>query len=274
MNKIVSTLVITGALAMASAANAADIARPVYKAPVVVPVVYNWSGFYVGGHAGGAWSDIDTRFDPLPTPALFGVNPIAVSHTNSGFIGGVHAGYNWQVQNWVLGVEGDWSWTDLGNSVTQTWTLFGTNAGVPTASTSLSPSLNSLATLRGRLGFLAAPQLLVYATGGAAWADMSLAATGINTLQPYITSASLSETRTGWVIGGGLEWLATNNWLFRVEYLYYDFGGSTNVVAEPTLPIFGAAKSGFSLNDANVQVLRGGISYKFDWSKAPVVAKY
>src|SRR5262245_48744607 len=92
-----------------TAAMAADIARPVYKAPPAgaLPVAYDWTGFYIGGHVGYGWADKSWTDS-------FG---LATSHTSDGFLGGGQVGFNYQVNQFVFGVEGDVSWANLsGNS--------------------------------------------------------------------------------------------------------------------------------------------------------------
>ena len=80
---------------MASIASAADLPR---KAPVTAPVppVYSWTGFYVGGHVGALWTKADARTDPLPNVPFFGIFPNSGDLNDTAFVGGVHAGYNWQ----------------------------------------------------------------------------------------------------------------------------------------------------------------------------------
>jgi outer membrane immunogenic protein len=272
-NPVTLAGLLAAALLAPAAAGAADL-KPVYKAPPPMVVTYNWSGFYVGGHAGGAWSDFDANWDPLPSSAAFAAFPQAANLKDSAFIGGGQIGYNWQVQNWVFGVEGDWSGTDLGKDVSAPWIQNPTNVTLTDSLTTLGGSINWLASARGRAGFLAGPQLLIYATGGAAWADIDYNASAIRTSNGYNAPASFSDTVSGWVVGGGVEWLLTNNWMIRAEYLYYDFNGGNSVVAADASGNFPAFPSGYTWNDATVQVVRGGLSYKFDWGKAPVVAKY
>src|SRR5262249_49788539 len=98
-----------GALAVGSAtvASAAHLRAPVTKAPPPVTMVYNWTGFYCGGHVGGAWGDKDW--------VAVGVGPLG-SHNVDGFIGGGQVGYNYQVGRWVFGVEADFSWADVNGS--------------------------------------------------------------------------------------------------------------------------------------------------------------
>src|SRR6185436_20170473 len=96
------------AAAFGGAAIAADMARPVYKAPPagVLPVAYDWTGFYIGGHVGYGWAEKDWR-------DAFGLN---VSNKADGFLGGGQVGFNYQIGQFVLGAEGDFSWTGIKGS--------------------------------------------------------------------------------------------------------------------------------------------------------------
>ncbi len=100
-------------LLIAGPANSADIARPVYKAAPPPIATFSWSGLYVGGHAGAAWTDFDSRWDPLPSAAAFTAQTQSHGVSDTAFVGGALIGYNWQFQQWVLGVEGDFG-TPLG----------------------------------------------------------------------------------------------------------------------------------------------------------------
>src|SRR5262245_60517570 len=107
---LLSGVATTAFLATSFAANAADLA-PSYKAPPPVPY-FSWTGIYIGGHAGGAWGRKDWE-DPL---GFFGVFPFPFAHGNrdhQGFIAGGQIGANYQFGKWVIGVEADFSWTDL-----------------------------------------------------------------------------------------------------------------------------------------------------------------
>src|SRR5690242_3814335 len=99
MKKITTALLAAASVVVVSqAASAADLGRPIYKTPAALPVapMWTWTGLYIGGHLGGAWSNEDVTGAVVP----FSLQP-------SGFLGGAQAGYNWQVNpNWVIGVEG------------------------------------------------------------------------------------------------------------------------------------------------------------------------
>lgn len=243
----------------AAPANAADMPRPVYKA-APAPAVYSWSGFYIGGHAGAAWSDFQTRWDPLPSVAAFTAQSQSHSFDDTAFVGGALVGYNWQVQRWVFGVEGDWSWSGLKSESRQNWlsTFIGVDID---GDTTFGQEVNWLATARGRLGYLISPQALIYFTGGAAWADIDYRASAVNPSNGYSASASLSDTVSGYTLGGGIEWVLYDNWLLRAEYLYYDLSSSKSVVAQSSL--FPGFPSGFSWDGLQIHSVRGGLSYKF-----------
>src|SRR2546421_9628402 len=99
-------LVLAGLTVFSGAAMAADISRPVYKAPPAgaLPVTYDWTGFYVGGHVGYGWAQKEWQDS-------FGL--FNVSNTPNGFLGGGQAGFNYQIGQFVLGAEGDFSWTGI-----------------------------------------------------------------------------------------------------------------------------------------------------------------
>lgn len=188
-----AALAATGLALSAVSASAADLARrPVYKAPPpAVAAVYNWTGFYIGGHVGGAFSSEEAT--GLPVGFTGKTDP-------SGFIGGAQVGFNWQAGNWVFGVEGDWSWSGADGSTTV--------GAVP-----FSSDQKWYATATGRLGY-AWDRWLWYAKGGAAWMDADYTTPGF----------TVGDTRTGWTIGGGVEVALAPQWSAKLEYNYLDFG--------------------------------------------------
>ena len=200
-----TALGIVGVVCISSIASAADL--PV-KAPVQAPApVYSWTGFYIGGDVGALWTRGNARFDPLPDVPFFGVFPNAGDLNKTSFVAGLHAGYNWQLSpSWVVGIEADASWTDAKGSFTQSWISIIGPAVRPTALTSMSLGLNWLATVRGRIGYLAAPSALLYFTGGAAFASVDYAASANN--EPpsdYISSASFQRQYPD------MSWVAASN---------------------------------------------------------------
>jgi outer membrane immunogenic protein len=253
---IASAAALTGSAGMAAAA---DIA-PYYRAPPPAPVFFTWTGVYVGGNVGGSWTSNNALWQPLPSSAAFGAFPIAGNTGGSSVIGGLQAGYNWQfAPTWVAGIEGDWSWAKAGTTVTAPWA---TNPGgviVPGSFTSMSSTLDWVSSLRARLGYLVLPNLMLYGTAGGAWGKVDYAASNSGGVVPYATSAAFSSTQGGWAAGGGVEWMITNNWLLRGEYLYYSLSSSPSVVAASATGF----PSGYSWSNTNVSVARAALSYKF-----------
>ncbi len=255
MKKFALALIAVVAL-IGTRALAADMAVKAPPAPVPASAPSSWTGFYIGGDVGGAWTSNTGTWTSLPSPAAFGINIITGSNGGASVTGGFHAGYNYQfAPTWVAGLEGDWSWAAAKGSLSQPWTP-------PCAGcfTNMSSNLDWISSLRGRFGYLVTPTVMAYATGGVAWGKFAYAANNSNGAT-YVTNAAFSSTQTGFAVGGGLEWAMTKNWLVRAEYLYYRFNGGPNVVANSTA--FPAFPSGYSWSSTNVSVARAGVSYKF-----------
>ena len=251
-----------GVVALAVPASAADLRtrRPPppapAPAPVVVAPVYNWTGFYVGGHIG--WGRLEgdaTLVDPvrgIPGGTVFGTSA-------DGFLGGAQAGFNWQVNQLVFGVEGQISWTDIGRSVTVT-------GGPPLTTATASTDVNFIATVAGRAG-VAFGNALVYGKAGAAFLDWNstIAFSG-----PVSGSFTHGDTETGWMVGAGLEWGFTPNWSAKVEYNFMSFDS----VRTPF------AVGGFNTaidRDLDIHAVKLGINYRFGVPAAappPVVSRY
>ncbi|WP_245332589.1 outer membrane protein [Bradyrhizobium erythrophlei] len=247
-------MVAAAIVAVSAPALAADLPAGTYtKAPAAVAPAYDWSGFYVGVNAGGAWSRADlgtsTIFDPAHRAGYFGdavstnlFNSVGNQRANtSGFIGGAQAGFNWQVDNFVAGLETDFqSFHQHGSSTATAIYPTGGAAGVP-FTISQSFSTDWLWTLRPRLGF-AANSWLIYATGGLAVTHLKgnfLFVDGFADTE----AASMSETRTGWTVGGGVEYALLNGWSLKAEYLHLDFGTEEmtthNLLDSGTFPVPG-----------------------------------
>ena len=186
---------LTGA---ASSAFAADL--PVKAPPPLLPLpVYNWTGFYIGGNLGGAWSSATLTDNPTGA---------SISGSNSGFIGGGQIGYNWQVSpQFVLGVEWMFDGTNL-HKTSNTVNILG-NDFQATANT------DWITTIAGRFGY-AMNNWLFYAKGGGGWAQNS--ATVTNVTQGL--SVGNTNTNAGWLVGGGIEYGLTPNWTMKAEYDY------------------------------------------------------
>jgi outer membrane immunogenic protein len=291
-----------GLLALSAvSAIAADL--PV-KAPVATPVVapaWNWTGFYIGAHGGGAWGRAEISHSAIAAPAgqAFPVDAAAVTAASSpllnpnGYVAGGHAGFNYQTGSFVWGLEGDFSYFRLRASSAGIFpfpsTLPGGVLGPPTLTFSASTEISTdwLLTVRPRLGF-AAGNALFYATGGLAVTNEK-----VNQLSGVLSgssfASSISETRVGWTVGGGIEYMLTPNWTIRAEYLHLDFGtasgpGTGNVAtgvlgnlpctAGQAVVTGPATYTGCSISSRlTAEVVRAGITYKFGGAE-PVVARY
>jgi len=245
-------------LALGSAAYSADM--PVKAAPVSV-YAPTWTGPYAGVNVGGGWFNPDSSADIPSIPVapkkyspdpLFGLS----GGSGSGFIGGAQAGYNYQfLPRWVVGIEGDFDGSTFSSDQsTAPLTL-------PGSSASMSQDVDWLASIRGRLGYLWTPTILLYGTAGAAWADVNYSASATVRATPAVTAAtSFSSVRSGWVAGAGAEYMWSPQWLLRAEYLFYSFDGAT--ATAPLSPNI-AAPVVFTWDRLAISVVRVGASYKF-----------
>jgi outer membrane immunogenic protein len=244
----------------------------------------NWTGFYVGGNAGGSIGhdkahENDQLIPPGGAPAV--TNPLTdVFHTESpvGGLGGFQAGYNWQTDHVVLGVEADWDWVGQRDSFTNQNFSASTAVVSPTLiSLADDQKIKSLGTARARLGW-ADNCFLWYVTGGAAWGRVesdyafqatSLSAGGGGTFFTAPFAASLSTTKAGWTLGGGVEtslaWLGlSDHWSGKLEYLYVDLGSISNTFAIPvTAPGVVASHTFTSTSGLTDNIIRVGLNYRF-----------
>lgn len=239
-------IAVLASLALIGGASAADmpVKAPVYKAPVVAPP-YNWTGFYVGGHIGGAWSNVDVSD---PTGAIFAPAGSTIGLDGSGLLGGGQVGFNWQTGHWVLGVQGDMAWTDINVSETDPFL----------ATTTLSYKTDWIGMATGRVGY-AWDNWLLYAKGGAAWVHNSYSAADTRVRIGF--SANGADTRTGWIAGGGLEYGLTPNWTLFAEYDYIGLGTHGATLTGTTGG--GAAMTLAADVKQNISVVKGGFNYKF-----------
>jgi outer membrane immunogenic protein len=204
----------------------------------------SWAGFYLGGTLGMGLNTSEF-VDPH---AL--ISPIGAATDNNGtsFNVGATAGYNWQIRSVVLGIEGDWSWTNFNKT------------SVGYVDTTIQSQWNWFSTIRARAG-LAMDNFLIYATGGPAFVKVKDAA-------QYLPSAGAfqcgdpggfwscsTETVTGLAVGAGLEAMVTQHWSVKLEYLYLDM---------PTITTADAVTAGaqYHWNESS-QVVRFGANYHF-----------
>jgi outer membrane immunogenic protein len=299
--------IFVGALAIAStfatAAMAADL--PV-KAPPLPVAIYNWTGFYVGGNVGYSWgrSSSTEYFNDATSGAL-----LSTSHNSfdmNGVIGGGQAGYNWQRDKWVFGIEADIQGSDqkgdglfscAGGALTPRPAALngvctpghrGDTAPFDVAAFpvtgDLYQKLDWFGTVRGRVGVTVTPTFLVYGTGGLAYGEVKTTdtITGVNitgpqgvngsTLTAVNAAFSNNSTRVGWTVGAGIEGVISGNWTAKLEYLYMDLGTVSGTFVTPLIAPSGAFVSTSYSSHITDNILRVGVNYRFD--NGPVVAKY
>jgi outer membrane immunogenic protein len=231
-------------LTASQSALAADIARgpphpnvpPVYvPPPVPIP---SWTGCYVGGNIGGAWSNVD----------LSGVSGASFSATNSGFAGGGQIGCDYQWNAWVVGIRNMLDATSLSNR---------TNISTVPFTGAVDSRTRWFDTLTARVGFLVpSTNVLLYAQGGAAWTNTNI--TFLDGSGAQLGEAS--NDRTGWTVGAGVEWMFAPNWSAFAEYNFMGFGtqSATFTGCGGTCVVSANAK-------ADVQNVLAGVNYKFNF---------
>ena len=213
MKRMLLTTVAVAALGSASAL-AADLPRkaPAYIPPAPPPI--SWTGCYIGGNVGGAFGHASASDDTTGA---------SVSGNGSGFAGGGQIGCDYQFAGgFVIGVRDMLDYT----SNKRSGTIGGTG---PLAGTVVNFNNQWFDTLTGRVGFAVQPTWLLYFQGGAAWAHTSTDFSG-----PGIVGQT-SNSRTGWTIGGGAEWMFAPHWSAFLEGNYMDFGSNSGTVV--TTPV-------------------------------------
>jgi len=226
----------------ANSAVAADLPPRVPVRPAAAPPVayaYNWSGFYIGAHGGGAWSEQCFTFGGVSDGC----------HDGDGWLGGGQVGYNWQTGNVVFGVEFSGSAADIA----------GNHSAQIVPADSYRSDISSILMLTGRVG-MTFDRLLLYVTGGGAWVRdrFEYTAAGVGT-------ASARDNRWGWTVGAGIEYGITPNWSVAAQYNYVDLGDRN-----ATFSGGGVAPFTDSI-DQNIHLATVRLNYRFG---GPLMARY
>lgn len=227
---LLATTLLAGSVAAAQAADlpSRKAPPPVYTTPA--PVM-TWTGFYAGLNVGYGWMDNFNK------NTVFGTG---FANPHGGVLGGGQIGYNWQVSPmFVLGVETDFQGSSVGGGFVPRHTPW-------------------FGTLRGRIGVTPFnPNLLLYATGGLAYGDLSIG--------PDLFGTKYDKVAVGWTVGGGVEYAFSPNWSVKAEYLFKNMGADY-----PTGLLFTQ-----QTERVHEHLVRVGVNYRFNWGgPAPVVAKY
>lgn len=189
--------------------------------PYYTPQDY-WSGAYIAGLIGYGFGTVDVKGDAGQ-----------FSFDQSGGTLGAIAGYNWRARSWIVGLEGEFKGFNLDGSHLS-----------PALSSTMD--LNWMGSVRVRAGYLVAPALLIYATGGVAWTNYDLK------VSTPLVSASANTTSLGWQIGVGAEMKLTEQWSLRLDYLYTDLG-KTDVLTPGMSNTY----------SPDVQTIQLGLTYRF-----------
>ena len=236
----------------AGQAFAADLPRkaPAYVPPVPPPSIYVWTGCYIGANAGGVFAR---------RSADFGSFGSLDSDTNSGFAGGGQIGCDYQFAGgWVFGIRDMFDGSNLSRG--RTFSFPGTT---PPVAGTVDFKNSWFDTLTGRIGYSFTPAWLWYFQGGAAWAKNS-ADVNINGFQV----GSADRTRTGWTVGGGVEWMFVPHWSLFLEGNYMDFGSTNRNLVTPLAGSICQFGCGFNTKTTATTVLVG-VNYRFNLGKAP-----
>lgn len=203
------------------------VEEPIAEAAIAA---YDWNGAYIGAFVGGGWgvADWDSGFDDIDL---------------SGWLAGAAIGANFQAGSFVLGVEGDVAWSNIGATIV-----------CPTVRFDCSTDINWLATLRGRAGF-AADTALFYVTAGLAVADVT--SQTIDTVTPTI-GGLLEATYVGWAAGVGAEVAVTEDITLKAEYLYVDLGSQDDSGAAAPLNLTPTTVVGVTAH-----TLKAGLNFQF-----------
>jgi len=313
-----AALVATTAFSAAAADLASRKAFATFAAPAPT-----WAGFYAGLNAGGTWSSNNSaQITTWPLANGEGLiywatlNGKVENSSTDGFIGGGQIGYNWQVPignaEFVTGVEVDIQGIAAnggGKTTNAVWQSQPLGCCNVWNSTAISTNLQWIGTVRGRLGYLVTPALLIYGTGGLAYGGLNFSfrqtqldsfvfpsnfgacpgfpgysCNGPTPIAIGIGSTGYSGTMVGYTVGGGAEWMLLSNWSLRAEYVYYNLGSAAATAFPVNYPLSYVAASGarpgppYAASTAQASIVgnivRVGVNYHFNWGAATNVAKF
>jgi outer membrane immunogenic protein len=249
MNRITAATIASLALGlMIQGAEAADMST------IPPEPMEDWSGFYIGLHGGWGWGDADFSI----RDSDFTDNSVlenGFSTDLDGPVAGAQIGFNWQINNFLLGIEADGSWSGIDGDLR----IEDIEPPPPGYPFNADTDIDWLASIRGRAG-LVWNTILLYATGGIAFASLDVDADTTVAGYPTTIHDSDSGTTTGWVLGGGVEAMLGSNITGRLEFLHYDFSN------EELSFNFDPQSDSYFLDvegDLDVNVIRAGLNFLF-----------
>jgi outer membrane immunogenic protein len=248
IRRFLSSLLLAAVVICAQTALAADIAPS-----------FNWTGPYAGLHFGYGRGNGDTNFS-APDPGFGDLAPSTLSPNPDGVLGGLQAGYNYQVGCFVFGIEADFSGSAMSGNKTSSPIFDQTRTPFPNTTLSAGESINWYGTLRPRVGYTLGPSTLVYATGGLAYGNVSYSAyTDYRPVLGSVYPSSFSSTMVGWAVGGGIEYAFAGCWTVNAQYLHIDLGDQSTAAA-------GLPQTGFEVEykwRTAADIVSVGINHKF-----------
>ncbi|RZJ41367.1 MAG: porin family protein [Brevundimonas sp.] len=250
-------------VAFVTPALAADVIyeEPPAPAPMVEAApMYNWSGFYVGGQAGVAFNRDSGAFSS-ENSAFNGGN----DGGETGFIGGGHVGYDYQMGNFVLGAVADLNYIDA--NADSSFSIANNPLQGGDSRFGVETDINYVGTVRAKAGY-AMDRFMVYATGGLAYADIDSKVRGGNAFNgandSYAVSARSKTDDVGYAVGAGFDVLATQNVSFGLEYLYTDLGKAKTTVDFDAINDPANSFSATSKSDLDYHSVMAKASYHFN----------
>lgn len=219
----------------------------------------NWTGPYVGLHLGYGWGNGDTNISS-PQADFANLAPTTLSPNPNGVVGGLQAGYNYQLGCFVFGLEADFSGSGMSGDKVLSPILDNVGNYYPGTTLSSGQQIKWFGTLRPRVGYTLTPSTLVYATGGLAYGEVSYSAS--TDYRPILGSAypaSSNSTKVGWAVGGGIEYAVSNCWSVNAQYLHIALGDQTALAG-------GLPPTGYQVAyqwETTADIFSAGVNYKF-----------
>ena len=207
---------------------------------------FNWTGFYLGAQAGFAKPKDFVTYGGSSTGVPFNALDEKIVHRENGFAGGGQAGYNYQLGWFVPGIEFDLGYIGFNGK---------RQSPEPGPENDFALSRGGLfGTVSGRLG-AAVDRTLLYLKGGFAYANLELGVA--DNVPPLTTDATQRTTRTGWTIGGGIEYALADHWTIKTEYQFVDLGekGISAVASDGITDTW--------KHDVSAHIIKLGLNYKF-----------
>jgi outer membrane immunogenic protein len=244
------TLILRAVLAALPLVGAAAVG-PVDAASMPYPEAFNWTGLYLGGEAGWGWAN--QQITHVTGATAFPAGSVDATVDQNGPLAGVYAGYNYQVNQFLVGIDGDITTTDMTGTGRDVSPVNGDVA-------SHSDQINWIATATGRIGYVNNSWLL-FAKGGWAWAPF----TESNVLHTpgggLVNTSTSSSTHDGWTVGAGLEWSFATHWSAKLEYDYIGFA-TANYLSTITSAA-GAVSTEARSATSSLNMVKTGVAYRF-----------